>query len=163
VDLVAPSSIVLSISLGIVDLHHHHLRLACERRGFNYSFCGRRSEIWPGPIPPIMSGQHSKSKMAPQSSSLLLTQQATYVFYLLAAYYIVKSAYRIRMVAIDDFGPVIHEFDPYFNFRATEVRTTTRSTQKTAAHHPLSWPIAFIRSIRLTFTWFFLYTPQTNT
>lgn len=33
---------------------------------------------------------------------------------------IVKTAYRIRMGAIDEFGPVIHEFDPYFNFRATE-------------------------------------------
>ena len=34
---------------------------------------------------------------------------------------LVKLAYRIRMGAIDEFGPVIHEFDPYFNFRATEV------------------------------------------
>lgn len=34
---------------------------------------------------------------------------------------IVKIAYRIRMSAIDEFGPVIHEFDPYFNYRATEV------------------------------------------
>lgn len=33
---------------------------------------------------------------------------------------IVKVAYRIRMGAIDEFGPVIHEFDPYFNYRATE-------------------------------------------
>ena len=31
-------------------------------------------------------------------------------------------AYRIRMGAIDEYGPVIHEFDPYFNYRATEVR-----------------------------------------
>ena len=35
---------------------------------------------------------------------------------------IVKTAYKIRMGAIDEFGAVIHEFDPYFNFRATEVR-----------------------------------------
>lgn len=34
---------------------------------------------------------------------------------------IMKTAYRIRMGAIDEFGPVIHEFDPYFNYRATEV------------------------------------------
>jgi hypothetical protein len=34
---------------------------------------------------------------------------------------LVKIAYRIRMGAIDEFGAVIHEFDPYFNFRATEV------------------------------------------
>jgi hypothetical protein len=37
---------------------------------------------------------------------------------------IVYSAYRIRMGAIEEFGPVIHEFDPYFNFRATEVSNT---------------------------------------
>jgi dolichyl-diphosphooligosaccharide--protein glycosyltransferase len=36
--------------------------------------------------------------------------------------WIVYNAYRIRMGAIDEFGPVIHEFDPYFNYRATEVR-----------------------------------------
>ena len=35
---------------------------------------------------------------------------------------ILNSAYRIRMHAIEEFGAVIHEFDPYFNFRATEVR-----------------------------------------
>ncbi len=39
-----------------------------------------------------------------------------------AIYRIVYNAYRIRMAAIDEYGPVIHEFDPYFNYRATEVR-----------------------------------------
>jgi dolichyl-diphosphooligosaccharide--protein glycosyltransferase len=34
---------------------------------------------------------------------------------------ILWNAYKIRMGAIEEFGPVIHEFDPYFNFRATEV------------------------------------------
>ena len=34
---------------------------------------------------------------------------------------ILNSAYRIRMHAIEEYGPVIHEFDPYFNYRATEV------------------------------------------
>ena len=38
-------------------------------------------------------------------------------------YIIGQVAYRIRLRAIDDFGLVIHEFDPYFNYRATEVRT----------------------------------------
>ncbi|KAG7367203.1 dolichyl-diphosphooligosaccharide-protein glycotransferase [Nitzschia inconspicua] len=33
---------------------------------------------------------------------------------------IIYNAYRIRMAAIDEYGPVIHEFDPYFNYRATE-------------------------------------------
>jgi hypothetical protein len=34
---------------------------------------------------------------------------------------VAKAAYQIRLGAINEFGPVIHEFDPYFNYRATEV------------------------------------------
>uniref|UniRef100_A0A7S4ID25 dolichyl-diphosphooligosaccharide--protein glycotransferase n=1 Tax=Odontella aurita TaxID=265563 RepID=A0A7S4ID25_9STRA len=37
-----------------------------------------------------------------------------------ASYFFLEQAYRIRLQAIDEFGPVIHEFDPYFNYRATE-------------------------------------------
>lgn len=37
--------------------------------------------------------------------------------------YSLHAAYKIRLHAITTFGTVIHEFDPYFNFRATEVRT----------------------------------------
>jgi hypothetical protein len=35
---------------------------------------------------------------------------------------ILRKAMDIRMHAINDYGRIIHEFDPYFNFRATEVR-----------------------------------------
>lgn len=38
-----------------------------------------------------------------------------------AVYYICTCAYKIRLHAIEEYGPVIHEFDPYFNWRATEV------------------------------------------
>ena len=31
------------------------------------------------------------------------------------------EAYNIRLYAINEYGRVIHEFDPYFNYRATEV------------------------------------------
>jgi dolichyl-diphosphooligosaccharide---protein glycosyltransferase len=37
-------------------------------------------------------------------------------------YYILLEAYEIRLYAIKEYGRVIHEFDPYFNYRATEVR-----------------------------------------
>ena len=30
------------------------------------------------------------------------------------------NAYEIRMHAVRTYGPVIHEFDPWFNYRATE-------------------------------------------
>lgn len=39
---------------------------------------------------------------------------------LLAMYYICQAAYNIRMYAINTYGLVIHEFDPWFNFRATQ-------------------------------------------
>ena len=38
-----------------------------------------------------------------------------------ALYHCCATAYEIRLQSIQEFGPVIHEFDPYFNFRATEV------------------------------------------
>jgi len=40
-----------------------------------------------------------------------------------ALYRICWEAYNIRTYAIQEFGRIIHEFDPYFNYRATEVRT----------------------------------------
>lgn len=40
-----------------------------------------------------------------------------------AMYYCLRMAYTIRLQAIEEFGTVIHEYDPYFNYRATEVRT----------------------------------------
>ena len=40
---------------------------------------------------------------------------------LYAAYVVLQAAYTIRLTSINEYGRVIHEFDPYFNFRATEV------------------------------------------
>lgn len=48
--------------------------------------------------------------------ALLWTLLAGYGVYIIG-----QIAYRIRLRAIEDYGPVIHEFDPYFNYRATEV------------------------------------------
>lgn len=38
-----------------------------------------------------------------------------------ALFLFLSNAYIIRLQAIEEFGPVIHEFDPYFNWRATQV------------------------------------------
>jgi len=35
-------------------------------------------------------------------------------------YTVIMKSYDIRLIAINKFGPIIHEFDPYFNLRATE-------------------------------------------
>lgn len=47
--------------------------------------------------------------------SLLWTALAGYGVFIVG-----QIAYKIRLRAIEDYGPVIHEFDPYFNYRATE-------------------------------------------
>jgi dolichyl-diphosphooligosaccharide--protein glycosyltransferase len=36
-------------------------------------------------------------------------------------YFALGWAYKIRILALEGYGYVIHEFDPYFNYRATEV------------------------------------------
>lgn len=43
-----------------------------------------------------------------------------YTAYAVFTHYYLLVAYKIRLIAINQIGPVIHEFDPYFNFRATE-------------------------------------------
>jgi dolichyl-diphosphooligosaccharide---protein glycosyltransferase len=50
----------------------------------------------------------------------LLTMILLIVFRIAAICFTVYSAYHIRMHAINTFGLVIHEFDPWFNFRATQ-------------------------------------------
>ena len=45
-------------------------------------------------------------------------------------YVALQQAYTIRLRAISEYGPVIHEFDPYFNYRATEVRRTDTHTER---------------------------------
>ena len=47
------------------------------------------------------------------------------------AYVVLQAAYTIRLGAINEYGRVIHEFDPYFNFRATEVSCWLCSWQGT--------------------------------
>jgi dolichyl-diphosphooligosaccharide--protein glycosyltransferase len=34
--------------------------------------------------------------------------------------FFLQNSYNIRLQAINEYGPVIHEFDPYFNWRATQ-------------------------------------------
>ena len=42
------------------------------------------------------------------------------VIQLVCLYYISNTAYNIRLHAINEYGRIIHEFDPWFNFRATQ-------------------------------------------
>lgn len=49
-----------------------------------------------------------------------LSHIGSVLVFILAAALAVKLAYEIRLYAITTYGRVIHEFDPYFNFRATQ-------------------------------------------
>jgi len=40
--------------------------------------------------------------------------------WLVFSHYYLLVAYKIRLLSIADYGTVIHEFDPYFNYRAAE-------------------------------------------
>jgi hypothetical protein len=54
-------------------------------------------------------------------SSLAMILYSLYFVALLQAFYMaITMAYEIRLYAIKEYGRVIHEFDPYFNYRAAE-------------------------------------------
>jgi asparagine N-glycosylation enzyme membrane subunit Stt3 len=65
----------------------------------------------------------SKPKTAPTTSSAASWwYEAGWGAVMLYGLYVAATtAYHIRLGAINEYGPVIHEFDPYFNYRATEV------------------------------------------
>ena len=50
----------------------------------------------------------------------LLFKLALICIQLFCALWFLYAAYDIRMYPIKDFGMIIHEFDPWFNYRATE-------------------------------------------
>ena len=58
------------------------------------------------------------------SSADMFAKQLLSALYLMGCFQVLwmacKAAYEIRLYAIEEYGRVIHEFDPYFNYRATE-------------------------------------------
>jgi hypothetical protein len=64
-------------------------------------------------------GNSGKSRSL--SSSQYLIDLAWFGAILYGIAYFLGYAYQIRLQAIKEYGPVIHEFDPYFNWRATQV------------------------------------------
>ena len=71
-------------------------------------------EVTPKAATDSMGSVYS-SLVKPVVSSLYI------VFFLNVIYKACSEAYNIRMYAINEYGRVIHEFDPYFNYRAAEV------------------------------------------
>ena len=75
----------------------------------------------------ISSSPSTVQKMTKKSTSGSDTTELLFKLVWLGAIiygigYFLYYAYEIRLQAIKEFGPVIHEFDPYFNWRATQVR-----------------------------------------
>lgn len=67
------------------------------------------------------AGSTSSSSSASSGASSTLFSLTWISALLYGVYFCVRWAYRIRLQAIEEYGPVIHEFDPWFNYRATEV------------------------------------------
>jgi dolichyl-diphosphooligosaccharide--protein glycosyltransferase len=68
-------------------------------------------------VHPVIMASHAESNLSTWS---LLVQSLVAVACLQGIYWSCKEAYQIRLYAIEEYGRVIHEFDPYFNYRATE-------------------------------------------
>lgn len=67
----------------------------------------------------------NNDEMASMGSSLIkpVVSSLYIVGFLNILYKACVEAYNIRLYAIKEYGRVIHEFDPYFNYRAAEVRS----------------------------------------
>jgi dolichyl-diphosphooligosaccharide--protein glycosyltransferase len=74
----------------------------------------------------------SDNKASSAKASTILYSYATLGVASCCALYIAYWAFHIRLVAIEEYGRVIHEFDPYFNYRAAEVRFVENGTDDDA-------------------------------
>ena len=77
----------------------------------------------------VVSGGSSSKNPSTAAASATTTPTTDWLYHVIwstillyMTYVAIQQAYTIRLRAIQDYGPVIHEFDPYFNYRATEVR-----------------------------------------
>jgi dolichyl-diphosphooligosaccharide--protein glycosyltransferase len=81
--------------------------------------------------------------------------------------FIAKDAHTIRLHSIQTYGPTIHEFDPYFNLRATEY-LYEHGWKKFAtwfdymSWYPLGRPVGTIIPYQILFIFFvFIFTSET--
>lgn len=68
-----------------------------------------------------MAASSPVDEVSSLSSSKYLSQLVWMGLVFYGIYFSAVTAYNFRMGPIDKFGTIIHEFDPYFNLRATEV------------------------------------------
>jgi len=66
-------------------------------------------------------GKKEVEKEDAASSGVIVSRNIIVMpIFFIIGFMILSTAYWIRLMAIQEYGPVIHEFDPYFNLRATE-------------------------------------------
>jgi flagellar biosynthesis/type III secretory pathway M-ring protein FliF/YscJ len=76
----------------------------------------------------------NSTKKEATSTSTTATQMELHDYVWVSAavfvlYKVLATAYDIRLTSIKEYGPVIHEYDPYFNYRATEVSNSAQETK----------------------------------
>ena len=95
-------------------------------------------------LPPSIFGSGQVGRSA--RSTLSLTYSAAWsALALTSAFLIAREAYWIRLYAIEEYGRVIHEFDPYFNLRATQVGFLFRFIRTRRSPRGGSVPILVLR------------------
>jgi hypothetical protein len=80
-----------------------------------------------------LDSSSSSSSTTKSSSTDTQMELHDYVWVAAAAFVLYKvlaTAYDIRLTSIKEYGTVIHEYDPYFNYRATEVSFQSESNDK---------------------------------
>ena len=82
----------------------------------------RLAHIITRPLPSIMVDATEQASLRSGKASTIIYRYAALAAAAGSVAFIAYWAYNIRLVAIQEYGIVIHEFDPYFNYRATEVR-----------------------------------------
>ena len=108
-------------SLGIIRNHqfsHHLIRRSClilwwMTAAFVWAIVNNEETI------PVAATTTTTTMSSFQS---MIMHSIVGVPLLTLLYYCCIEAYHIRLYALKEYGLIIHEFDPYFNYRATEVR-----------------------------------------
>ena len=81
-------------------------------------------------------GDDSSTSTTATTGSSMLKHGIFGMVLLQALFRICLEAYAIRMYAVNEFGRIIHEFDPYFNYRATEVSCCSSCIAVAASKKP---------------------------
>ena len=82
------------------------------------------NEEKPAPTDATKSGKSRKNNNETSGEFLALVDKILAVLWQVGVFigflFVCQKSYNIRLYAVEEYGAVIHEFDPYFNFRSAE-------------------------------------------